>query len=114
MHYLVPHLRRLNRKERFFLVGLALGNKEFRLGDEFRQKLSDLLGLFVPEDAFVAMDYHLDWLFAAIHLAATSGAPGPHPRDSRLITGTQEDIDLLVAFDGDSESRVIMVEASGR
>ncbi|MDI6894822.1 MAG: hypothetical protein QME70_09500 [Bacillota bacterium] len=72
-----------------------------------------MLGLFIPEDAFVAMDYHLDWLFAAIHLAATSGAPGPHPRDSRLITGTQEDIDLLVAFDTDRESHVIMLEAKG-
>lgn len=113
MHYLVPHLRRLNRKERFFLVGLALGNEAFRLGYEFRQKLSDVLGLFIPEDAFVAMDYHLDWLFAAIHLAAASGAPGPHPRDPRLITGTQEDIDLLVAFDTDRESHVIMLEAKG-
>lgn len=113
VHYLVPHLRRFNRKERFFLVGLALGNEAFRLGNDFRQKLSDVLGLFIPEDAFVAMDYHLDWLFAAITLAATSGAPGPHARDPRLITGGPEDIDLLVAFDTDRESHVIMLEAKG-
>ncbi|MDA1348514.1 MAG: hypothetical protein O3A47_06560 [Chloroflexi bacterium] len=113
MPYLVPHLRRLNRKERFFLIGLALGNEAFRLGNDFRRKLSDVLGLSIPDDSFVAMDYHLDWLFASIHLAATSGAPGPHSRDSRLLTGTQEDIDLPVAFDTDEESHVIMLEAKG-
>lgn len=113
MGYLVPYLRRLNRKERYFLVGLALGNREFRLGDGFREQLSDLLGLRVPEDAFVAMDYHLDWLCAAICLAATSGEAGPHPRDPRLIGGTQEDVDLLVAFDDEEESHVVMIEAKG-
>ncbi|MEX0762910.1 MAG: hypothetical protein WD208_08945 [Dehalococcoidia bacterium] len=113
MPNLVPYLRRLNRKERFFLIGLALDNEAFRLGDDFRQNLSDVLGLAIPKDAFVAMDYHLDWLFAGIHLAATSGDPGPHPRDNRLITGTQQDIDLLVAFDTDEKSHVIMLEAKG-
>jgi len=113
MDYLVPHLRRFNRKERFFLVGLALGNEAFRLGHEFRQKLSEVLGLSIPDDAFVAMDYHLDWLFAAIYLAAASSPPGPYPRNSRLLTGTQEDIDLLVAFDGDKHSHIIMMEAKG-
>ncbi|HAI21613.1 MAG TPA: hypothetical protein DCM14_06960 [Clostridiales bacterium UBA8153] len=113
MQYLIPYLRRFNRKERFFLVGLALGNEAFRLGDSFRQRLSDVLDLALPGDAFVAMDYHLDWLFASIYLAATSGSPGPHPRDFRLIRGTHEDIDLLVAFDAGEQSHVIMLEAKG-
>lgn len=46
-------------------------------------------------------------------MAVASGTPGPHPRDSRLITGTQEDIDLLVAFDTGRKSHVIMLEAKG-
>ncbi len=110
---LVPYLRRFNRKERFLLVGFALGNEAFRLGDDFRQQLSDLLGLAIPADAFVAMDYHLDWLFASLHIAAKGGHEGPHPRDPRLIAGNQEDVDLLVAFDAEEGSHVIMIEAKG-
>jgi len=64
-------------------TGLALGNGAFRLGNDFRQKLSDFLGLSIPNDAFVAIHYHLDWLFASIDLAATSGAPG-QPSSSRF------------------------------
>jgi hypothetical protein len=33
---LVEHLRAFNRKERFLLVGQALGNPHFALGDSFR------------------------------------------------------------------------------
>lgn len=109
----MPYLRRLNRKERFFLVGFALGNESFRLDDDFREKLSGKAEVAIPEDAFVAMDYHLDWLFAAMTLAATDGAPGSYPNDTGFIKGTQEDIDLLVAFDTDEGSHVILVEVKG-
>ena len=59
MSALIDQLKRFNRKERFFLVGLALGNPDFKLSDAFRSSLHDLLGVSIPADAFVAMDYHL-------------------------------------------------------
>jgi len=37
---LLHHLQEFNRKERFFLVGMAPGNPEFRLGEEFRERLA--------------------------------------------------------------------------
>ncbi|MBI4301278.1 MAG: hypothetical protein HY664_01570 [Chloroflexi bacterium] len=61
---IIANLRLFNRKERFFLVGMALGNPKFKLIEQFRNQLNDKLGLFVPEDAFAAMDYHLDWIYA--------------------------------------------------
>lgn len=59
---LINLLQRFNRKERFFLVGHALGNKDFRLPEDFRLSLSSAtnLGEEIPCDAFAAMDYHLD------------------------------------------------------
>ena len=36
----INNLKSLKRKERFFLVGWALGNREFRLGPAFRRQIS--------------------------------------------------------------------------
>ena len=57
-------LESFNRKERFFLVGQALGNPNFQLSDGFRSMLGgqDAFGIVPPKDALVFMDYHLDWL----------------------------------------------------
>ena len=42
----------------------------------FRERLSTCIGVPVPDHAFVAMDYHLDWIQMALHLAENS-APRP-------------------------------------
>jgi hypothetical protein len=113
MPTLLDHLREFNRKERFYLIGRALGNTKFRLSREFREVLGDALELRVPEDAFAAMDYHLDWIAASLQLAADGDNPGPYPRDPRLMTATQEDIDLLVAYPEANSYHFIMLEAKG-
>ena len=110
---LLLHLEEFNRKERFFLVGMALGNPEFRLGEEFRERLAQKLSLQVPRDAFVAMDYHLDWLAASLFLAANEGNPGPYKRDKNIISATQEDIDLLVAYESEEGCHIVLLEAKG-
>lgn len=105
-----------NRKERFFLVGSALGNPRFTLGDHFRSELGRAMGVDVPEHAFVAMDYHLDWINAALEQAGGVNVFVPRPQDGgdRVITGSQEDIDLVVSFFGaDGTSHVVLVEAKG-
>ena len=113
MPTLLDHLREFNRKERFYLIGMALWNTKFRLSREFREALGDILELEVPEDAFAAMDYHLDWIAASLQLAADGDSPGPYPRDPRLMTATQEDIDLLVAYPEANSYHLIMLEAKG-
>src|SRR4051812_23440982 len=67
----LEYLRRLNRKERFFLVGMALGNPSFELAPAFRDLIGGALGLKIPHDSFVAMDYHLDWIYASLEIART-------------------------------------------
>jgi len=65
---LIEILRRFNRKERFFLVGAALGNKDFSLGKEFKKTLEKKIGVKIRGDVFTAMDYHLDWIDVSLKL----------------------------------------------
>lgn len=69
MSTFIDNLDKLNRKERFFLIGMALGNPRFKLDPLFRQKLSEEFGVVIPDNVFVAMDYHLNWIYAAAALA---------------------------------------------
>ena len=107
------YLRHFNRKERFFLVGWSLGNRDFRLSPDFRRSVSSAINLAVPSEAFVAMDYHLDWLYASVLLATSGGADAVHADDDELVSGNQEDIDLLIAFRAEGTWHVIMIEAKG-
>ena len=109
----LQHVRDFNRKERFYLVGMALGNQAFQLSEEFRETLGQALGIQVPETAFAAVDYHLDWLAASLYLTANPDATAPHKLDRRLITATQQDIDFLVAYEEDDGCHVILLEAKG-
>lgn len=78
------------------------------------------LNITIPCDACWAVDYHIDWLFGALTLdrlghaadtcvrnpvssKASEAAPG------RLIRGTQEDLDLILAFD----RTIILTETKG-
>jgi len=108
---LLDLLRTLNAKERFFLLGHALGNPQFTLTEQFRFKLGELLSVRIPEDAFCGMDYHLDWLYAALQLSANGDTVGIYPNDDGIIKAHQEDIDLLVGFKDGDGCRIILIEA---
>lgn len=72
----IDYLQLLNRKERLHLLREALGETTFRLDERFRTRLQSCLrdsprgAVSIPPDAFVAMDYHLDWIAMALRLAA--------------------------------------------
>ncbi len=108
MSDLIEHLRSFNRKERFILLRETLGSDT--LGEVFRKRLGKAIGIKVPADAFVAMDYHLDWLQMALYLAANPSPP-ERIRNDGLVCGNQEDADLIVAFDGGSTTHIVLVEA---
>ena len=115
MSSFTDNLDRLNRKERYFLIGMALGNPEFKLDPAFRHKLSNKYGLTIPDTTFVAMDYHLNWIFAAAALSFdTPLRENIFDNKGGIVDGTQEDVDLLVAFEDESSiNHVIMLEAKG-
>ena len=122
MSKLIEHLESFNRKERFILLNRALGQDRFSLDRRFRQELGTKIGTDVRPDAFVAMDYHLDWLQVAMWFREYDDVPTDsyhkmcRDQHGDLIEGTQEDIDLLVAFD-DRENpnlvRLVLIEAKG-
>ncbi len=109
---LTEWLESFNRKERFFLIGNALGNTDFSLSDEYRAKLGAVLGIHPPKDAFVAMDYHLDWIHAGLFLSSSTNQLNKvHENSGPIVTGNQEDIDLLVAFEESGVTHLLMIEA---
>ncbi len=115
----IENLKSFNRKERFYLIGLALDNRDFKLGQGFREALSTKLHINVPDNPFCAMDYHVDWIYASLALALPNRNEGPYRRPSKRpskeeLSFTQEDVDLLVAFeDNAGQCHIIMIEAKG-
>ena len=119
---LIDNLKSFNRKERFYLVGQMLGNPEFRMDDNQLDKISNLIGLTIPRKYFAAMDYHLDWIYASLFLTQND-ANTAFKRNSienegvnidYQISGTQEDVDFLLAFvDHENTTHIVMIEAKG-
>jgi hypothetical protein len=108
----IDNLQRFNRKERFHLLRFALDNPAFRLGVHFRDQLRATFGFDVPETAFSAMDYHLSWLYAALHLPVCQCA-GSHEKGGGIELGNQEDVDLIIAFQEGGLTRILILEAKG-
>ncbi len=115
-------LEKFNRKERFHLLAWALERPHFELGETFRRtietELKGELRASIPDDAFVAMDYHLNWIYAALVVASHGGVGRTFENplvldDHRMIRGNQEDLDLVVAFGRPESEDVILVEAKG-
>jgi hypothetical protein len=110
---LLDNLKKLNRKERFWLIGQALGNPKFTLDTTFREMLGEKLGLTIPPTAFAAMDYHLNWIYAATVMTCEPVSE-VYSNELKAIDGTQEDVDLLISYKDDVENyHLIMVEAKG-
>jgi len=112
---LSKELRNLYRKERFLVLNFAAGEGDGRppLSLAFRKSIRASLDLNhpIPANAFWAIDYHLDWIRAAVELS-TSSAPRTEPLPGKLL-GTQEDVDLLVAYPHAGRTVLILIEAKG-
>jgi hypothetical protein len=87
------------------------------LGHEFRDALSALLSpVRVPADSYVAMDYNLNWLAAAL-MWSTKEVDKEDPRICDATKGVElsdnSDTDLLIAFARGPETHVVLLEAKG-
>lgn len=118
---LIKILESFNRKESYFLLAQALGNPKFRLSRNFRLMLGkelgfDKEGFEIPPDAFVGMEYHLNWVHASLVLKYCNEVDDAvnHLRNG-AATGSKEDVDLLIAFPDDDGRRyhLIFIEAKG-
>jgi hypothetical protein len=113
VHQVIENLRSFNSKERFFLIGRALGNTDFTPSETFRKEIENLLDLKLPNQLFAAMDYHLDWLYASLFLAFDSDQYGIYSNSDGIIKGQQEDIDFIIAFVQDTLCHIVLIEAKG-
>lgn len=114
MPNLIDVLCQFNRKERFFLIRHALDNDDFSLSSAFREDLSAKIGIKVPHGAFVAMDYHLDWIAASLRAyRQRSFVCKPFSNSDQEVKGTQQDVDLLIAFKSDETYHIVLIEAKG-
>lgn len=134
MEDLLSLIRSFNRKERFILMTQASsGARPLTVSDQFRDRLNRELppDLQVPDlsdrDYVLAMDFHLNWLAAALQmayrgvgigqkLANPSFTPGvgdkePVRRDS--FERNQEDVDLLLGWSDGARTKLVLVEAKG-
>ncbi len=113
---LIEILESFNRKEMFFLVGEALGNRDFKLCDEFKSQLGAEVGVEIPcKDVFVATEYHLNWIHASLVLWHCQGkAQRVHRLQTEgALKDNKEDVDLLIAFRSGNGYHLIFVEAKG-
>lgn len=109
-HDLITLLKNFNRKERFFLIGQVLGNKGFTLSQSFRDQIGEKLSIEIPVDSFVAMDFHLDWIYATL-LASTKESLNFIEPNPLKLNSNQEDIDLFIAFKQNENYHLILIEA---
>lgn len=109
----IDNLRAFNRKERFFLIGMVLGNPKFEMSDQFKRQVNDCLGIDIPAGAFAAMDYHIDWIYASLFISSSDGKDRPYSNEEEIIKATQEDIDFLIAYQDGDEIHIVMIEAKG-
>jgi len=105
------HLREFNTKERYHLLRFAIGGEDWPLSPGFKDALKEGLGLTVPPCAYWAIDYHLDWLYAALVISAGGDPACPSPNDARIIEANQRDIDLVVAWPQGDWTHLLLAEA---
>lgn len=117
MPSLLDSLQAFNRRERHILVGWVLDRLTFPLGHEFRDDLSEILDpIRVPADSYVAMDYNLNWLAAAILWSENEIKEGEHrvyDATECVELGDNSDTDLLIAFARGAKTHVVLLEAKG-
>ena len=114
-------LSEFNAKERFALIqrviGVSVAPHPGFLAETLRR-----CGIEARADrVFCAMDYHLDWLYAALMKDCMDSEPMPLVADEHgnfPVTGSQQDADFVMCFtsngaDGKPVTHLLLIEAKG-
>jgi len=109
---ILKNLDLLNSKERFHLIKKVIGEGRITVSQDFMHDLQNETGLVITQRPFVAIDYHLDWLYAALTVDVETCEQYMSNRD-RIIKGNQEDIDCIIAYEDGNKTVIIMIEAKG-
>ena len=108
MSDLIKLLEQFNRKERHFLALRLMGEEKFQLPDEFRKDLKQNIDGDIPCSAVAFIDFHLDWVLAALEAHKRGDTEGTF---ATKLKGTNLDIDCLIAFAKDEDFYLIFLEA---
>ena len=118
MHRLRTALTHHNHRERFHLVRfvMRLRRHSLELGSTFQKELSAVIGTAIPENAYAAFDYQLIRLEDALYdtfarRARRPTTPLQRTRESTDLPRTVIDIDLLIEFEQEDSTRIVLVEA---
>jgi hypothetical protein len=127
----IRSLHNFNRKERDHLMKFALSDnpRHPELSDKLWAKVApELSESDRPKSnrIFIGMDYHLNWLYAALAVSGSYDPDGARDMDNvwpgsaagnedsrnRPLRDNQEDVDLLVAIPlSESSLRLVLIEA---
>lgn len=110
----VENLRLFDSHERGILLQWATG-RPFGLDERVREQIGERIDREVPGNAFVAMDFTLDWLYAAVQTTLEGVAVG-RPQDwpsQRQLKASGQDVDLLVAWETADGPHTVLLEAKG-
>jgi hypothetical protein len=117
----IENLRAFDSHERGLLLAWAVGDEtpdvglRVALNASARNQIGSAIDRAPSPDAFVAMDYTLDWMYAATRWTLhpeLKHRPQTWP-GSEALTATSEDIDLVVAWEDQAGPHLVLLEAKG-
>jgi hypothetical protein len=122
---LINNLEALNRKERYYLLLEIIRENAFKPSKRFIKSLRNKLvepAITRSNLQFAAMDYHLDWIYAALYattenidLKVKQENTNVAVKNNGLVSGAQQDIDFIMAFSDEQSdvTHLILIEAKG-
>jgi hypothetical protein len=108
---IVENLRALNSKERFYLFTEAVGSDGLKISKRYLERIEKVFGIKITENYFAGIDFHLDWIYAALNVIDIKDYKMEYQNTDGCIVGNQEDIDLIIAYEDKGITHIIMVEA---
>lgn len=120
---LIDRLRCFNAKERYWVVRHALG--QFHPSDAFMREAANAAGVPAPGESahsavYLAMDYHLNWLHAALGEEVGPASTGSNfalrgrNEDVRCPVENSQNEDLRYPVENNQEDRPFDKPKSGR
>ena len=120
---LINRFKEFDAKERSNLIRKVFGKVVETVSIEFKGQVIEAINkspvnTIISEHAvlkFWAMDFHLDWIYACLHGYEENKTYPTYTEagseKSKIIYGTQEDIDFLMIFEDGDTVYIVLVEA---